>query len=132
MATKKKAEKRAKDEPAGQAPASAFSVPVYNDAALEVEWEEREKAMKAKQAEDRRRREEEEARREENRKERAKTREGAMRLSTTTAEYGDRMLRHRRNPPCPKCGAHPSVCTQRRGAWAAFRCRQCGHRWEVF
>lgn len=55
----------------------------------------------------------------------------AVALSTTMAEPEDRMMRYRRNPRCPACDAHPVVCTQRRGAWAQFRCRECGHRWEV-
>lgn len=52
-------------------------------------------------------------------------------VQTTAVQPQDRMLRFRRNPPCPKCDAHPVVCTQRRGDYAAFRCRQCGHRFEV-
>jgi predicted RNA-binding Zn-ribbon protein involved in translation (DUF1610 family) len=43
----------------------------------------------------------------------------------------DRMLRYRRNMPCPACGNHPNICMMRRGNYAAFRCRSCGHRWEV-
>ena len=43
----------------------------------------------------------------------------------------DRIMRYRRTAPCPKCGAHPVVCIMRRANYAAFRCRQCDHRWEV-
>ena len=54
-------------------------------------------------------------------------------LETTIIENGtDRMLRYRRNPQCPKCGAHPVICTIRRISYRAFRCRMCGHRWEFF
>ena len=54
-------------------------------------------------------------------------------LETTMIDSGeDRMLRYRRNPQCPKCGAHPVICTIRRISYRAFRCRICGHRWEVF
>jgi len=48
-----------------------------------------------------------------------------------TAAIFDRMLRYKRNPPCPECDAHPVVCMMRREKYAAFRCRECGHRWEV-
>ena len=41
----------------------------------------------------------------------------------------DRMMRYRRNPACPECGAHPVVCMMRDRDAAYFRCRQCGHRW---
>jgi len=54
-------------------------------------------------------------------------------LETTMIDSGeDRMLRYRRNPQCPQCGAHPVICTIRRISYKAFRCRMCGHRWEVF
>lgn len=43
----------------------------------------------------------------------------------------DRMMRYARNPACPECAAHPVVCMMRRAGYAAFRCRECGHRWEV-
>ena len=53
-------------------------------------------------------------------------------LETTMLEGGmDRMLRYKRNPRCPKCDAHPVICTIRRISYMAFRCRICGHRWEV-
>jgi len=42
----------------------------------------------------------------------------------------DRMMSHQRNPVCPRCGAHPTVCTLRRGAYSAHRCRVCGSRWD--
>jgi len=40
----------------------------------------------------------------------------------------DRMARYRKNPQCPECGAHPVICTSRRGNEAFYRCRHCGHR----
>ena len=53
-------------------------------------------------------------------------------LETTMIEGGtDRMLRYKRNPRCPVCDAHPVICTIRRISYKAFRCRMCGHRWEV-
>ena len=53
-------------------------------------------------------------------------------LSNTLIKNGrDRMMKYKKNPPCPKCGAHPSVCMMRLPKFAAFRCRQCGYRWEV-
>lgn len=52
-------------------------------------------------------------------------------LETTLAQPQDRQMRYRRNPSCPKCAAHPSVCRMRRGGWASFRCRSCNHHWEV-
>jgi len=55
----------------------------------------------------------------------------AIQLNTTMAEPDDRMMRHRKNPPCPKCGSHPTVCMMRRPGYELRRCRQCGHRWEI-
>ena len=53
-------------------------------------------------------------------------------LETTILEGGtDRMLRYKRNPRCPECDAHPVICTIRRISYKAFRCRMCGHRWEI-
>jgi len=52
-------------------------------------------------------------------------------LQNTIINGHDRMARYQRHPPCPKCDARPSVCMMRRGKFAAYRCRQCGHRWEV-
>ena len=56
-------------------------------------------------------------------------------------EIEDRMLRYSprtsqtsmRNKPrcCPECQAMPVVTVQRRRHWAVYRCRECGHRWEV-
>jgi len=43
----------------------------------------------------------------------------------------DRMLRQRRNPACPSCGAHPTVCTSRRPLESTHRCRVCSARWSV-
>jgi len=48
-----------------------------------------------------------------------------------STEIQDRMMRYRRSAPCPECGARPVVCMMKRQNYAAFRCRQCGHRWEV-
>lgn len=55
-------------------------------------------------------------------------------LDTTIIDEGsqDRMLRYKRNPRCPECDAHPVICTIRRISYKAFRCRMCGHRWEVY
>lgn len=53
-------------------------------------------------------------------------------LETIIVKEGtDRMLRYKRNPRCPECDAHPVICTIRRISYKAFRCRICGHRWEV-
>jgi DNA-directed RNA polymerase subunit M/transcription elongation factor TFIIS len=124
---KKTGKKKVEQEPGPvKTAAPAFSVPVFNDGELELEWEERMRKIEAVNAEARRLREEKVRRAEAERLVRQQA------LSTTMAEPGDRMMRYRRTPPCPACGAHPVVCTQRRGAYAAFRCRQCGHRWEVF
>jgi len=41
------------------------------------------------------------------------------------------VLRYRMNPRCPECGAHPTVCKLRRKNYGLFRCRICGHRFEV-
>ena len=43
----------------------------------------------------------------------------------------DRIMRYRRNAPCPECQSHPVVCIMRKLNYAAFRCRECGYRWEV-
>lgn len=55
----------------------------------------------------------------------------APEIQTTMAAPDDRMVRYRRNPPCPKCGAHPVVCMMRRPGHKVFRCRECGYRWEI-
>jgi len=53
-------------------------------------------------------------------------------IQTTTIDMPcDRMLRYRKSPPCPRCGAHPVVCKLRKQDYALFRCRVCGHRFEV-
>ena len=53
-------------------------------------------------------------------------------LKTTMIDSGeDRMLRYRKNPPCSKCGAHPTICMIRRISYELRRCRMCGHRWEI-
>ena len=52
-------------------------------------------------------------------------------LQTTEAILDDRMARYRgKNPPCPKCGAHPVIVTMRRTNYSGFRCRSCEHRWD--
>lgn len=44
----------------------------------------------------------------------------------------DRMATYRmRRPACPSCDAFPSVCMMKRGAYALWRCRSCGRRWET-
>ena len=43
----------------------------------------------------------------------------------------DRVLRYRMNPRCPECGAHPTVCMIRRKNYGFFKCRTCGHKFEV-
>jgi len=55
-----------------------------------------------------------------------------MDLQTTQAsDLDDRMARYRgKNPPCPKCGAHPVIVTMRRTNYSGFRCRSCEHRWD--
>lgn len=50
-------------------------------------------------------------------------------IQTTTLTTETTVLRYRTNPPCPKCEGN-SMCMNRRGDYAAHRCRQCGHRWE--
>jgi hypothetical protein len=52
-------------------------------------------------------------------------------LSTPDPEPADRQMRYKRNPVCPDCGAHPTVCTSRRQGESTHRCRVCGHRWAV-
>jgi len=55
-----------------------------------------------------------------------------LEIQTTTSDMPcDRMLRYRKTPPCPKCCAHPVVCKIRRRDYALFRCRACGHRFEI-
>jgi hypothetical protein len=105
---KKRSSARKKPPEVAPTAAPSFSVPVYDATALEKEWNDR-------MAE----------------KENVRRRKQAM-LETTMAVPEDRMTRYRRNPRCPACDAHPTVCIQRRGAWAAFRCRHCGHRFEVY
>ena len=43
----------------------------------------------------------------------------------------DRMLPPRRVVFCPKCTASPVVCMMRQPGYGAYRCRECGHKWEV-
>lgn len=52
-------------------------------------------------------------------------------IQTPEAAPIDRMARYQRNPKCPNCGAHPVICMMRRPGYSLFRCRQCGHKWEV-
>ena len=55
--------------------------------------------------------------------------EACLAAPPTHPDLSDRMMRYRRNPPCPECDTHPVVCESRRGGEAFFRCRSCGHRW---
>ena len=44
----------------------------------------------------------------------------------------DRMLTYRRSyAACPICKAQPVICTMKRVNYRSYRCRECGHRWEV-
>lgn len=52
-------------------------------------------------------------------------------LNTTQANTDNRMMRHGKNPPCPECGAHPTICQMRRQGYSKHRCRTCGHRWDI-
>ena len=105
MASKKK--KPAKKE-AKKTANRGNATPIQSDGELEAEWN-RKLIQKQDQAREARNRH----------------------LNTTVINGRDRMARYKRNPPCPKCGAHPVVCMMRRPKFAAFRCRQCGYRWEV-
>ena len=92
----------------GKKPSRTIKTPVPDDGELEAEWN-RKVIQKQDQAREMRN----------------------HNLDNTMANGRDRMARYQRHPPCPKCDAHPSVCTMRRPRYAAFRCRQCGYRWEV-
>ena len=55
-------------------------------------------------------------------------------LQTTQAEPQNTQVRYSasgRNPHCPKCDSFPCVCTYRGATEAAFRCRECEHRFLV-
>ena len=52
-------------------------------------------------------------------------------LSIFDPPLEDRMARFSKNPQCPSCAAQPVVCVMRRPGHAVFRCRECGHKWEV-
>lgn len=55
----------------------------------------------------------------------------ASEIQTTTLEPDNRVLRYRMNPRCPSCDAHPTVCMTRRKNYGLFKCRACGHRFEI-
>jgi hypothetical protein len=52
-------------------------------------------------------------------------------LNNRLAAYDDRMKRYTKVNACPECKAFPVICTMRRQGYASFRCRECGHRWEI-
>ena len=52
-------------------------------------------------------------------------------IQTAVLTPEDRVLRYRTNPRCPSCDAHPTVCMIRRKNYGFFKCRTCGHRFEV-
>ena len=54
----------------------------------------------------------------------------ALVVPVTPDQIEDRMLRYSK-PSCPECDAFPVVCMGKRGPVASYRCRMCGHRWEV-
>ncbi len=54
-----------------------------------------------------------------------------LEIQTALLTSEDRVLRYRMNPRCPECSAHPTVCMTRRKFYGFFRCRICGHRFEV-
>ena len=45
----------------------------------------------------------------------------------------DRMARYGYQKPrvCPECRAMPVVTMLKRRDYALYRCRKCGHRWEI-
>lgn len=96
--------KESKIDPAAALPAPGVSVPVYDAGELEAEWNER-----MVQKED----------------------EARIMKNRLAAPVNDRMMRYRRNPRCPACDAHPTVCMLRSPGYSLHRCRECGHRWEV-
>ena len=55
----------------------------------------------------------------------------AVEVQTTTLEPDNRVLRYRMNPRCPSCDTHPTVCMLRRKNYGLFKCRDCGHRFEI-
>jgi len=109
----KTAVKNVEDKIKGKAPVEA-----EEDKVLGKEWEERQEQLKKDNDErlERIRKKKEE-----------KRKADELRM----AQYNDRMLRYRRNAPCPECQAHPVVCMMRRPGYSKFRCRQCGHVWEI-
>lgn len=42
----------------------------------------------------------------------------------------NRMMKYKKNPACPECKAHPTVCRQRRPGYSQHRCRVCGHQFS--
>ena len=52
-------------------------------------------------------------------------------IHTTTLMPENRVLNYGKNPPCPECGAHPTVCMLKNVGYILRRCRACGHRFEV-
>jgi transcription elongation factor Elf1 len=57
---------------------------------------------------------------------------GRKKMETKIEQQGsNRMTQYRKNPPCPKCDHDETSCVMRDEGYALFRCRLCGHRWEV-
>ena len=52
-------------------------------------------------------------------------------IHTTTLVPENRVLTYGKNPPCPKCGAHPTVCMLKNIDYMLRRCMACGHRFEI-
>ena len=54
-------------------------------------------------------------------------------VNVAAPNLSDRMMRYRQTGTCPKegCRARPVVCLMLRPGYAKFRCRVCGHIWEI-
>ena len=54
-------------------------------------------------------------------------------IQTKIPAMQDRMMRYGYRKPrsCPQCSERPVVTRIKRKGYALYRCRACGHQWEI-
>ncbi len=54
-------------------------------------------------------------------------------IETKIPALQDRMMRYAYRKPrsCPQCAASPVITRMKRKNYALYRCRACGHQWEI-